>query len=129
MTAWVEEDQEWNDDSDADWTIDFEDHSSLSGGSVYAPVASDGQASLRRSISEIDLSVSEEEVIQTFACWKMDLVGVTGLCGPVVDELLLANVLVSQKGSECRSCGVAPNTTYFAFIAENCPVSQCHVLK
>ena len=36
--------------------------------------------------------VSEEEVNQTFACWKEDLVGVTGLCGPVVDELLLANV-------------------------------------
>ena len=31
--------------------------------------------------------------------------------------------------SECRSRVVAPNTIYFAFIAENCPVSQCHVLK
>ena len=38
-------------------------------------------------------------------------------------------VLVSQKGSECRSCVVAPNTTYFSFVAENCPVSQCRVLK
>ena len=88
----AEEDQDWNDDSDADWTIDSEDHSSLSGRSACALVASDGQASLRRSISETDLLVSEEEVNQTFACWKEDLVGVTGLCGPVVDELLLANV-------------------------------------
>ena len=59
---------------------------------MCALVASDGQASLRRSISETDLLVSEEEVNQTFACWKEDLVGITGLCGPVVDELLLANV-------------------------------------
>ena len=88
----AEEDQDWNDDSDADWTIDSEGRSSLSGGSVCALVASDGQASLRRSISETDLLVSEEEVNQTFACWKEDLVGITGLCGPVVDELLLANV-------------------------------------
>ena len=51
---------------------------SLSEGSVCALVASDGQASLRRSISETDLLVSEEEVIQTFACWKEDLVGITG---------------------------------------------------
>ena len=29
---------------------------------------------------------------QTFTYWKEDLVGITGLCGPVVDELLLANV-------------------------------------
>ena len=29
-----EEDQDWNDDSDADWTIDFEGRSSLSGRSV-----------------------------------------------------------------------------------------------
>ena len=87
-----EKDQDWDDDSDADWTIDSEGRSSLSGGSVYALVASDGQASLRRSISETDLLVSEEEVNQTFACWKEDLVGITGLCGPVVDELLLANV-------------------------------------
>ena len=57
-------------------------------------LASDGQASLRRSISETDLSVSEEEVIQTFACWKEDLVGITGLYGPVVDKLLLVNVRV-----------------------------------
>ena len=58
---------------------------------MYALVASDGQASMRRGISEIDLLVSEEEVNQTFTCWKEDLVGITGLCGPVVDELLLAN--------------------------------------
>ena len=88
----AEEDQEWNEDSDADWTIDSEGRSSLSGGSVCALVASDGQASLRRSISETDLLVSEEEVNQTFACWKEDLVGITDLCGSVVDELLLANV-------------------------------------
>ena len=55
-------------------------------------VASDGQASLRRSISETDLLVSEEEANQTFAYWKEDLVGIAGLCGPVVDELILANV-------------------------------------
>ena len=36
--------------------------------------------------------ISEEEVIQTFACWKEDLVGITGLFGPVVDKLFLANV-------------------------------------
>ena len=88
----AEEDQDWNDDSDADWTIDSEDHSSLSGGSLCALVAPDGQASLRRSISETDLLVSEEQVTQAFACWKEDLVGITGLCGPVVDDLLLANV-------------------------------------
>ena len=88
----AEEDQKWNDDSDADWTIDSEGRSSLSGGSVCALVASDGQASLRRSISETDLLVSEGEVNRTFACWKEDLVGIIGLCGPVVDKLLLANV-------------------------------------
>ena len=88
----AEEDQDWDDDSDADWTIDSEGRSSFSGGSVCALVASDGQASLRRSISETDLLVSEEEVNQTFACWKEDVVGITGMCGPVVDELLLANV-------------------------------------
>ena len=87
----AEKDQDCDDDSDAGWTIDSEGHSSLSGGSVYALVASDGQASMRRGISEIDLLVSEEEVNQTFTCWKEDLVGITGLCGPVVDELLLAN--------------------------------------
>ena len=87
----AEEDQDWDDDSDADWTIDSEGRSSLFGGSVCALVASDGQASLRRNISETNLSVSEEEVNQTFTYWKEDLVG-TGLCGPVVDELLLANV-------------------------------------
>ena len=58
----AEEDQDWNDDSDADWPVDSEGRSSLSGGSVCALVASDGQASLRRSISETDLLVSEEEV-------------------------------------------------------------------
>ena len=88
----AEEDRDWNDDSDADWTIDSEGRSSLSGGSVCALVAFDGQASLRRSISVTDLLVSEEEVNQTFACWKEDLVGITGLCGPVADKLLLANV-------------------------------------
>ena len=64
----------------------------LEEGGVCTLVASDGQASLRRSISETDLLVSEEEVNQTFACWKEDLVGITGLGGPVVDKLLLANV-------------------------------------
>ena len=59
---------------------------------MCALVEPDGQASLRRSISETELPVSEEEVIQTFACWMEDLVGITGLCGPVVDEFLLANV-------------------------------------
>ena len=88
----AEEDQDWTDDSDADWTIDSEGRSSFSGGSVCALVASDGPASLRRSISETDSLVSEEEVNQTFTCWKEDLVGITGLCGPVVDKLLLANV-------------------------------------
>ena len=83
----AEEDRDWNDDSDADWTIDSEGRSSLSGRSVCALVAYDGQASLRRSISEIDLLISEEEVNQTFACWKEDLVGVTALCGPVVDKI------------------------------------------
>ena len=57
----AEEDQDWNDDSDADWTIDSKGRSSLSGGSVCALVVSDGQASLRRSTSETDLLVSEEE--------------------------------------------------------------------
>ena len=84
--------QDWNDDSDANWTIDSEGRSSLSGRNVRALVASDGQASLRRSNSETDLLVSEEEVNQTFACWKEDLVGITGLYGPVVDKLPLANV-------------------------------------
>ena len=88
----AEEDQDWNDDSDADWTIDSEGRSSFCGGSACALVAPDGQASLRRGISETDLLVSEEEVNQTFACWKEDLVGITGLCDSVVDELLLANV-------------------------------------
>ena len=41
---------------------------------------------------ETDLLVSEEEMNQTFACWKEDLVDITGLCCLVVDELLLANV-------------------------------------
>ena len=80
-----EEDQDRNDDSDADWTIDSENHSSLSGGSACALVASDGQASLRRSISETDLLVSEEEVNQTFACWKEGLVGIIGLCDPHIE--------------------------------------------
>ena len=88
----AEEDQDWNDDGDADWTIDSEGHSSFSGGSACALAASDGQASLRRSNPETDLLVSDEEVNQIFECWKEDLVGITGVCGPVVDELLLANV-------------------------------------
>ena len=88
----AEEDQDLNDDIDADWTIDFEGRSWLSGGSVCALVASDRQASLRRNNSETDLLVTEEEVNQTFACWKEDLVGITRLCVPVVDELLLTNV-------------------------------------
>ena len=78
----AEEGQYWNDDSDDGWTIDTEDYSLFCGGSARALAASDGQASLRRSNSEIDLLVSEEEVNQTFACWKEDLVGITGLCGP-----------------------------------------------
>ena len=48
----AEEDHDWNDDSDAEWTIDSEVCSSLLGGSVCALVASDGQASLRRSIRD-----------------------------------------------------------------------------
>ena len=88
----AEEDQDWNDDSDADWTTDSEGRSSLSGGSVCALVASEGQVSLRRGISETDLLVSEDEVNQTFTCWKEDLVDINGLRGPVVEELLLANV-------------------------------------
>ena len=83
----AEEDQDWNNDSDPDWTIDSEGRSSLSGGSVCALVASDGQASLRRSISEADLLVSEEEVNQTFACRKEDLVGITGLCKLLTNPL------------------------------------------
>ena len=91
--AWVEEtsmqeDQDWNDVSDADWTIDPEGRSWLPGGSVCALVASDKQASLRRSISETDLFVSEEEVNQTFACWKEDTEG---------GDL--------YKGSFCLACG------------------------
>ena len=88
----AEEDQDWNNDSDADWTVDSEGRSSLSGRNVCALVTSDGQASLWRSISETDLLVSEEEVNQTFECWMEDSVGITGLCGPELDELLLANV-------------------------------------
>ena len=192
MGTSAEEDQDWNDDSDADWAIDSEGRSSLSGGSVCALVAPDGQASLRRSTSETDLLVSEEEVNQTFPCWKEDLAGITGLRGPVVDKLLLANVrdhcwdtgqylsvvlvagfeesewktseacrkvsararlalpcaavnafwatlsgrvatvstvFVSQRGSECRSCVVAPNAIDFACTAESCLMSQCRVLK
>ena len=59
---------------------------------MCALVASDGQASLRCSNSETDLLVPDEEVNQTFERWKEDLVGITGLCGPVVDELLRTNV-------------------------------------
>ena len=105
----AEEDRDWNDDTDADWTIDSEDHSSLSGGRLCALVASDGRASLRRSISETDLSVSEEEVNQTFTCWKEDLVGVTGLFGPVVDELFLASV--------CDHCWNTEQYTFEVLVA------------
>ena len=42
----AEEDQDWNGDSGADWTIESGVRSSLSGGSVCAMVAPDGQASL-----------------------------------------------------------------------------------
>ena len=192
----MEEDQDWNEDSDAYWTIDSEGRSSLSGRSVCALVVSDGQASLRHSISETDSLVSEEEVNQTFACWKEDLVlhwtnslwptcvttvGTRNSISPrcwsqvsrsaserpairagrcslehalhclalprVVSEtcvLFAVNafwatmsgraasvytVLVSQKGSECRSCVVAPNTNDFAFTAENCFTSQWCVLR
>ena len=48
--------------------------------------------SSRRSNSETDLLVSEEEASQTFMCWQEDLAGDTGLCSPVVDDSLLANV-------------------------------------
>ena len=37
----------------------------------------------------------------------------------------VSTVVVSQKGSGCRSCVVAPNANDFAFIAENCFMSQC----
>ena len=150
---------------------------------------------MRRSNPETDLLVSDEEVNQIFECWKEDLVGITGLCSPVVDELLLANVCdhgwdteqylrvvgrrfkeSEQKTSEayrkvfaraclalpcvaprgvgdmclvcrervlsddvgpcgyrlstvCRSCVVAPNTIDFAFIAQNCVMSQCCALR
>ena len=60
----AEEDQDWNDDSNADCTIDSEGRSLLSGRNVCALVASNGQASLWRSNSETDLLVSEEEVIK-----------------------------------------------------------------
>ena len=96
----AEEDQDWNDDSDADWTVDSEGRSSPSGRNACALVASDGQACLRHSISETDLLVSEEEVNQTFACWKEDLVGITGPCYPVVDKLLLANVRNHGRDTE-----------------------------
>ena len=41
----------------------------------------------------------------------------------------VSTVLVSQRGSECRSCVVAPNAIDFACIAESCFMSQCRVLK
>ena len=164
-------------------------------------MAYDGQASLRRSIPETDLMISEEEVIQTCACWKEDFVGIIGLCGPAVDELpmcvttvgtpnrksqrcwsqvlrclsgrpakrtgryspghashylalhrvvsetcvlfavnafwatlsgrvaTVSTVLVSQRGSECRSCVFAPNAIDFACTAESCFMSQRRVLR
>ena len=145
--------------------------------------------------------VPDEEVNQTFECWKEDLVGITGLCGPVVDELLQTNVsdhgwdteqclsevldagfegserktgeahrkmfararlalpcaaprdvgdvclvcrgrvlsdvvgpcgstvLLSQRGSGCRSCVDAPNVIDFACTAESCLMIQCCVLR
>ena len=42
--------------------------------------------------AETDSLLSDEEASQTFMCWQEDLAGDTGLCSPVVDELLLANV-------------------------------------
>ena len=115
----AEEDQDWNDDSNAGWTIDSEGHYSLSGGSVCALVASDGQASLRRSISETDLLVagfeeSERErcslwhalhclalhrvVSETCALFAVNAFWAT-LSGRVAT---VSTVLVSQRGSECR---------------------------
>ena len=41
----------------------------------------------------------------------------------------VSTVLVSQKGSGCRSCVVAPNTIDFACGAKSCLMSQCHVLR
>ena len=82
-------DQDWNDDSDSDWTFDSESRSSLPGGSVCAIVASDGRVSSRRSNTETDSLVPDEEASQTFMCWQVDL---AVSCSPVVDDSLLANV-------------------------------------
>ena len=57
-------DQDWNDDSDADWTFDSESRSSLPGGRVCAIVACDGRVSSRRSNSETDSLISDEEASQ-----------------------------------------------------------------
>ena len=88
----AEEDQDWNDDSDADWTVDSEGRSSLSGRNACALVASDGQVSLRQSISETDLLVSEEEVNLTFACWKETWLALLAHAIQLWNNLLLANV-------------------------------------
>ena len=85
-------DQDWNDDSDADWTFDSESRSSLPGRSVCAMVACDGRVSSRRSNSETDSLISDEEASQTFMCWQEDLAGDTGSCSPVVDDSLLATM-------------------------------------
>ena len=41
----------------------------------------------------------------------------------------VSTVLVSQRGSECRSCVIAPNAIDFACTAESCLMSRCRVLK
>ena len=51
-------------------------------------------------------------------CRERVLSDAVGPCG-----YRLHSGLSRKKGSECRSCVVAPNTIYFAFIAENCLVS------
>ena len=61
----TEEGRDWNDDIEANRTIGSEGHSSLSAGSMCALVAYDGQAPLRRSISEIDLLISNDGAVQS----------------------------------------------------------------
>ena len=41
----------------------------------------------------------------------------------------ISTVLVSQRGSECRSCVIAPNAINFACTAVSCLMSQCRVLR
>ena len=96
------EDQDWNDDCDADWTSDSENRSTLPGRSLCAMAASDVRVSSKRSTSETDFLVSDEEGDQTFECSKEELAGDTGLCGPVVDELILVNV--SDLGRDLEQC-------------------------